>query len=152
MVLTFDCNNSYKITSTANRTGFTTGNITVVRRYSDFSWLCTELSREFPGIIVPPLPDKQTVGRFGSDFVESRRRGLEKFLQRIAAHNEIGFSQYFVIFLQADESAMLKAKGDAKASKPPMTSKALGWFEATVNTIANGKVCTAICLRNCPSN
>lgn len=98
------------------------------------------MSREFPGVIVPPLPEKQTVGRFGSDFVESRRRSLEKFLERVAAHHEIGFSQFFVIFLQADESAMLKAKGDAKASKPPLTSKALAWFEGTVNTIANGKV------------
>lgn len=130
---------SYKITSTANRPGFTSGTITVVRRYSDFSWLSGELSREFPGVIVPPLPEKQTVGRFGSEFVESRRRGLEKFLQRIASHNEIGNSEFFVTFLQADEAAMLKAKGDAKAAKPALASKAMAWFDVTVNNIANGK-------------
>lgn len=111
----------------------------MVRRYSDFAWLSGELSREFPGVIVPPLPEKQTVGRFGSEFVESRRRGLEKFLQRIASHYEIGNSQFYVTFLQADEAAMARAKGDAKASKPALASKAMAWFDVTVNNIANGK-------------
>ncbi len=111
-----------------------------MRRYSDFTWLSEQLQREFPGVIVPPLPEKQTVGRFGSDFVESRRRALEKCLQRIAAHEEIGNSQFFVTFLQADEHGLHKAIGDAKASKPQLATKAMAWFEGTVNTIANGKV------------
>lgn len=131
---------TYKITSTSNRTGFLTGSITVVRRYSDFSWLSGELSAEFPGVIVPPLPEKQTVGRFDSEFVESRRRSLEKFLLRISLHHEVGNSHHFVAFLQADDGAMAKAKADAKAAKTPLTSKAMAWFEGTVNTIANGKV------------
>lgn len=91
-------------------------------------------------MIVPPLPEKQTVGRFGSDFVESRRRALEKCLQRIAAHDEIGNSQFFVTFLQADEHGLQKAVGESKASKPQLATKAMAWFEGTVNTIANGKV------------
>ncbi len=46
---------------------------------------------------------------------------------------------------------MIKAKGDAKASKPPLASKALAWFEGTVNNIANGKVLFAATVEDCNS-
>ena len=52
----------------------------VVRRYSDFVWLVSQLEKEYAGAIVPPLPEKQAVSRFGAEFVEGRRRMLEKFL------------------------------------------------------------------------
>lgn len=111
-----------------------------MRRYSDFAWLSQELAREFPGMIVPPIPEKLTVGRFGEDFVESRRRALEKFLQRIAAHQELSNSQYFIVFLQSTEAGLNEAKNEskAKASKP---TSSIGWLEGTVNKVtAGGKV------------
>ena len=46
----------------------------VIRRYSDFVWLVQQLEREFPGAIVPPIPEKQAVSRFSPEFVEGRRR------------------------------------------------------------------------------
>ena len=115
-----------------------------MRRYSDFTWLSGELSREFPGVIVPPLPEKLTVGRFGDEFVESRRRSLEKFLQRVAAHSELSNSQHFIVFLQAAESGLAEAKNESKSvvkakSGNPATN-AVSWFEGTVNTLTVGKV------------
>lgn len=110
------------------------------RRYSDFSWLVGELGAQFPGIIVPPLPEKQAVGRFSAEFVESRRRSLEKFLVRVMAHPELGLSPLMVTFLQASDDALSRAKDEAKASKPKLSSTAKAWFEGTVNTLANGKV------------
>jgi hypothetical protein len=56
-------------------------------------------------------------------------------------HHEVGHSHHFVAFLQADDGAMARTKADAKASKPQLASKAMAWFEGTVNNIANGKVC-----------
>jgi sorting nexin-1/2 len=112
----------------------------VIRRYNEFSWLSTELSREFPGVIVPPLPDKQSVGRFSAEFVESRRRALEKFLQRIIAHAELVTSQSVIIFLQADDATLNKVKTDKKAEKPKLATSASAWFQGTVNSISNGKV------------
>lgn len=50
----------------------------VIRRYSDFVWLSDQLAKDVPGSIVPPLPEKAVVGRFSAEFVESRRRLLEK--------------------------------------------------------------------------
>ena len=119
-----------------SRSGFASDSTTVVRRYNDFAWLSSAISKEFPGIIVAPLPDKQSVGRFSSEFVESRRRALEKFLQRISAHADIGSLHHFIAFLQADDAALSKLKNESKASKPGM----MAWFEGTVSSITNGKV------------
>jgi sorting nexin-1/2 len=128
---------SYKVNSSTTRSGFEAGSHSVVRRYSDFAWLFQELTREYPGVIVPPLPEKQAVGRFGEDFVESRKRALEKFLQRVAAHPELSNSQFFIVFLQSSESGLAEAKSEskAKASKPNAT---IGWFEGTVNKVTTG--------------
>lgn len=99
--------------------------------------MCQELSKEFPGIIVPPLPDKLTVGRFGEDFVESRKRGLEKFLQRVAAHAELSNSQYFIVFLQSAESGLTEAKNESK-TKSTKSGSSIGWLEGTVNKVTAG--------------
>jgi hypothetical protein len=66
----------YKVSSQITRSGLVSPPITMDRRYSDFDWLYNELTKEFPGAIIPPLPEKQTVGRFSSEFIESRRRSL----------------------------------------------------------------------------
>ena len=67
----------------------------VHRRYSDFEWLHKELARADTKIVVPPLPDKawerqlpfrSDSGLFQPDFIEDRRRGLEIFINKIAAH------------------------------------------------------------------
>ena len=129
---------SYKIHSNTSRSGFESGAHSVVRRYSDFTWLAQELSKEFPGVIVPPLPEKLTVGRFGEEFVDSRRRGLEKFLLRIASHTELSNSQYFIVFLQAAESGLAEAKNESKNSSKAKTGTTIGWLEGTVNNLTTG--------------
>lgn len=135
IVLNFFTLYSYKIHSNTSRSGYESGAHSVVRRYSDFTWLSGELSREFPGVIVPPLPEKLTVGRFGDEFVDSRRRGLEKFLHRIASHSELSNSQYFIVFLQAAEAGLNEAKNETKP-KPKTTT--IGWLEGTVNNLTTG--------------
>ncbi|CAF1213162.1 unnamed protein product [Rotaria sp. Silwood1] len=67
----------------------------VHRRYSDFEWLHKELEQADTKIVVPSLPDKawqrqlpfrNDNGLFQDDFIEERRRGLEIFINKIAAH------------------------------------------------------------------
>eukprot|EP00743_Colponemidia_sp_Colp-15_P004107 GILK01004432.1.p1 GENE.GILK01004432.1~~GILK01004432.1.p1 ORF type:complete len:534 (+),score=93.84 GILK01004432.1:25-1602(+) len=77
----------------------------VVRRYRDFEWLHAELGEKFPGIIIPPLPEKIIVGRFSPEFVESRRRMLDRFLTRIAHHEDLRYSADLKNFLEAKDSA-----------------------------------------------
>jgi sorting nexin-1/2 len=121
---------SYKVRTTTDRSGFTPGAKSVVRRYNDFTWLAGELSYDFPGVIVPPLPDKQSVGRFTDEFVESRRRSLEKFLQRVATHSELGHSVQFVAFLQADEGGLSAAKKEAKNVKSRASTVSTSWLDS----------------------
>jgi sorting nexin-1/2 len=137
------------VSTSTNKTIFQSKDFYVTRRFRDFAWLSQELSRTFPGIIVPPLPEKQTVGRFSSDFVESRQRGLERFLARVAANAEMGNSRVFVTFLEADDKTLGSMMNEVKASKPKLTSTAFKMFESTINTIQNsGKVSTltSLCL------
>jgi len=75
----------------------------VLRRYSDFLWLYEKLQEERAGAIVPPLPEKQPVGRFSPAFVEARRKELERFLRRVALHPELQDSTSLDTFLRADD-------------------------------------------------
>ena len=83
---------SYKVISKASRKDFNKHETIVIRRYSDFLWLFDEFTKDplFNGSIIPTLPGKQSVGRFSPEFVEARRRGLEKFLQRLGDHPCLG--------------------------------------------------------------
>lgn len=84
---------------------------TVVRRFSDFSWLYQKLYVSFKGILIPPLPQKgRLMNRFGEQFIEDRRRGLEQFLNRIAAHKGLAQSEEVSLFLHGNESELNEAK------------------------------------------
>lgn len=117
--------------------GLSASAVSVNRRYSEFEWLQKELARTSPGVIVPSLPVKGLIGSFAVDFVEERQRGLEKFLQRIAAHPELGSHQLFVSFLQMDDAQFQRTMTDTKAGKPQTTQKVGSWFENISNQIQN---------------
>jgi len=99
----------------------------VIRRFSDFAWLKEQLEAHYPGVIVPPLPDKIVVGRFSDEFVESRRRGLEKFLNALASHVLLKESQSLRVFLEASEEAF--ARHRATSSTAAESSMASGFWE-----------------------
>lgn len=97
----------------------------VLRRYSDFLWLYERLHVERAGAVVPPIPEKQPVGRFSPAFVEDRRVNLERFLRRVAVHPELGDAQCLDTFLRADDmtfQAAKQAKGEAAAPITPSAS------------------------------
>ena len=74
----------------------------VSRRYRDFLWLYNSLHNSNPGVVVPPPPEKQAVGRFDSNFVESRRSALEKMLNKTAAHPILQHDGDLKIFLESE--------------------------------------------------
>ena len=74
----------------------------VSRRYRDFLWLYTSLHNNNPGVVVPPPPEKQAVGRFDSNFVESRRSALERMLNKTAHHPILQHDSDLKIFLESD--------------------------------------------------
>ncbi|GAB5035875.1 sorting nexin 1 [Nannochloropsis oceanica] len=121
----------YSITTNADdtREEFQAPRTTVLRRYSDFHFLHAKLGHAFPGTILPPLPDKALVGRFGASFVEGRRRALERYLLRVAKHPELGASRELVLFLQADEATLQHAKEEWKRSQRNQPQKVLKLFK-----------------------
>ncbi|KAG0038433.1 ferrochelatase hem15 [Podila clonocystis] len=89
----------FQVTST-----FSQGvSVTVERRYSQFEWLHERLLNKFGALILPPLPEKQYTGRFSEEFIERRRRALERFLNRLVRHPVIRYCDLLTHFLSCSE-------------------------------------------------
>ena len=56
---------SYKINTETSWPCFNQREFSVIRRYNDFLWLHQHLCQDFPGLVVPPLPEKQNLGESG---------------------------------------------------------------------------------------
>ncbi|RKP25016.1 hypothetical protein SYNPS1DRAFT_22955 [Syncephalis pseudoplumigaleata] len=79
--------------------------VTVERRFSQFQWLHRLLELKFSALILPSLPEKQFSGRFNEEFIERRRRALERFINRLARHPVVRYSDLLTHFLSCtDES------------------------------------------------
>lgn len=89
----------------------------VRRRYQDFDWLRNKLEESQPTHLIPPLPEKfvvkGVVDRFSEEFVETRRKALDKFLRRITDHPVLSFNEHFSVFLTAKDLNAYKKQGIA---------------------------------------
>jgi sorting nexin-1/2 len=74
----------------------------VLRRYSDFVWLYETLCHNNPGVVVPPVPEKNAFGRFEDQFLRQRRFALEKCITKIANHPTLGKDADLRLFLESD--------------------------------------------------
>jgi len=123
---------------------------TVTRRYSDFLWLRNSLKDTKRGIIIPPLPEKAVLSNRNKDFLEGRRRELEKFLNRIAENEGLVHANEVGIFLEGTDEQLSVAKsqkGDSgnleqsTVSPPQPESKGIGkitsLFGSGINSISN---------------
>ncbi|KAJ2784466.1 Vacuolar protein sorting-associated protein vps5 [Coemansia javaensis] len=96
---------AYRVRTQTSAPMFREGDMTVRRRYRDFDWLVQELVARHPGVVVPAIPEKQSMGRFEDEFVEARRAGLESCLARIARHPVLWNDDVFRMFLAVDDFA-----------------------------------------------
>ena len=91
----------------------------MTRRFNHFVWLHNVLSEQYPGYIVPALPDKSGFGpllnRFQEEFVEHRRLALQQFLARIAQHPVLCTSKCLQDSFEARDTA-LKTPEEKKSS------------------------------------
>jgi sorting nexin-1/2 len=92
----------YSVTTKTTSKGYRNPEFTVSRRYRDFLWLYTQLHNNNPGVIIPPPPEKQAVGRFEADFVESRRAALERMLSKSATHPILQHDGDLKLFLESE--------------------------------------------------
>ncbi|XP_069497633.1 sorting nexin-7 isoform X1 [Ambystoma mexicanum] len=96
---------TYQVVTKTTRGEFDSSEYEVRRRYQDFLWLKSKLEESHPTLIIPPLPEKfimkGMVERFNDEFIETRKKALHKFLNRIAEHPTLTFNEDFKVFLTA---------------------------------------------------
>lgn len=83
----------------------------VRRRYSEFESLRLALSRLYPTVLVPPIPEKHSIAQYAtkqtrakedSHIIEKRKRMLQSFLNRIVSHPILASEHVFHRFLERD--------------------------------------------------
>lgn len=118
----------YRVATRTTRSEFDSCEFEVRRRYQDFLWLRSKLEEAHPTLIVPPLPEKFVmkgmVERFSSDFVETRRRALLRFLQRLCEHPLLSYSRTFTVFLAAQDLSCHRKRGPGLLSRVGETVRA----------------------------
>lgn len=115
----------YSVSTKTTSKGYRNSEFTVSRRYRDFLWLYNQLHNNNPGVIIPPPPEKQAVGRFDADFVESRRAALERMLNKSAAHPILQHDSDLKLFL---ESEAFNVDIKNKERKDPGLGESKGMF------------------------
>jgi len=79
----------------------------ISRRYSDFEWLVGQLINRYPGCIIPPLPEKNPLTKIDKEdplFLETRKRGLLRFLEMMLQHQDLKNTPEFANFLLKSDS------------------------------------------------
>lgn len=128
----------------SNHPAFPPGYFLCERRYSDFNWLREELGLSYPGCIIPPIPDKQMLGTLDTQFVESRKRGLQKFLNRIASHPTLSEARQFVKFLTSNDDAFsIECVATEVKKQTAMKDTVVSWWDtayyAVYDTVSGTK-------------
>lgn len=125
----------YSVTTKTTSKAYRQSEFTASRRYRDFLWLYNQLHNNNPGVIIPPPPEKQAVGRFDADFVESRRSALERMLNKIAAHPMLQHDSDLKLFL---ESEAFNVDVKNKERKDPGLGESKGMFGAIGISVGSG--------------
>jgi len=140
---------SYLVTTRAlaDTPGFTSGSQSAVRRrFNDFVALASALKVRLRGYFLPPRPHKSAVeGQLMADsFIEERRSGLERYLQRLAMHEAAVKSEEFQLFLKAEGD--LEANPAWTALRPipsagivdgtaKLSKQLLGWERSVIDPV-----------------
>ncbi|CAK1355576.1 unnamed protein product [Cercospora beticola] len=123
---------AYNVITKTTSKAYMNPTFTVTRRYRDFLWLYERLHDNNPGVVVPPPPEKQAMGRFDQNFIESRRQALERMINKIASHPILQMDGDLKTFLESEQfSVAIKHSGKdpllgGTESKGIMSSIGLG--------------------------
>ncbi|KAK2738751.1 Vacuolar protein sorting-associated protein 5 [Myotisia sp. PD_48] len=125
----------YQVRTKTTSKAYVRPEFSVTRRYRDFLWLYTSLHSNNPGLVVPPPPEKQAVGRFDTNFVESRRAALERMLNKTAAHPTLQHDADLKIFLES-ETFNIDVKN--KENRDPDLGQSKGMFSSLGLSVGGG--------------
>ena len=82
-------------------------NWSVRRTNRDFQWLRSTLQIQFPGVLVPPLPDKE---KYDEAWIQKRQHILQTFCEDVIAVTLFRFSPFLVSFLSEPHSRFQESK------------------------------------------
>ena len=85
---------------------------------------------------MPPPPEKQAVGRFDSNFVESRRAALERMLDKTTNHHILQHDADLKIFLESEAfnvDVRNKERKDLGFSESKGVLGSIGWGSSSSN-------------------
>jgi sorting nexin-1/2/sorting nexin-4 len=91
------------------------------RRFNEFFLLHEQLTKRWPGCLIPKLPAKQKFGNKDLVFIQERRYYLERFLRKLARFGFIINGQEFQMFARPQSPDVEKALGKL----PKMTAQDL---------------------------
>lgn len=120
---------TYRVVTKTTRSEFDSSEYEVRRRYQDFLWLRSRLEEDNPTLIVHPLPEKFVmkgmVERFSDNFIETRKKALHRFLDRVSQHPILSFSQHLKLFLTTQDLTPHRKQGPGLLSRMGETMRAV---------------------------
>uniref|UniRef100_A0A3Q3WF61 PX domain-containing protein n=1 Tax=Mola mola TaxID=94237 RepID=A0A3Q3WF61_MOLML len=120
---------TYRVVTKTTRSEFDSSEYEVRRRYQEFLWLRSRLEESHPTLIVNPLPEKFVmkglVERFSEDFIETRRKALDRFLNKISVHPILSYSEHVKVFLTAQELQPHRKQGPGFLTRMGETVRAV---------------------------
>jgi len=127
----------YKLHVKTSFTQFKLSEFDTLRRYKDFVWLREKLAEKYKGYLIPPLPEKALLNRFNTEFLENRRRELERFLQRIVDHPVLIQSTELQTFLESSESLSTPKVPAVQPRKESTSSSLFSFLGSSIESISN---------------
>mmetsp|Transcript_2632 Transcript_2632/g.4085 ORF Transcript_2632/g.4085 Transcript_2632/m.4085 type:complete len:374 (+) Transcript_2632:498-1619(+) len=76
------------------------GEFQITRRYKEFLLLRDVLFSRYPGLYIPPIPQKQIQGKMAEQFIEERTVFLNEFLQQMIAQKYLASSPELQVFIR----------------------------------------------------
>ena len=119
----------YRLETKSSLPGYDQSTVHIVlRRFSDFEWLLTQLQTNemYKGLIIPLLPEKKMIGNLDNAFIEKRREELESFLRVIATHTRLKFDPQLRAFLTLSDFEKHRVN-------PTTMEKVMGYVEYLPN-------------------
>ena len=102
---TFSTSISYNIKTQDN-----SGKYECMRLYSDFILIRKTLCKKWPGVYIPPIPNKPLLSNLSSKFVKTYKKQAERFLDYLSTQSFIYSSQELQMFLKSKTMTKSKIK------------------------------------------
>ena len=113
----------------------------VNRRFSDFIWLRNTLTKFYPGIYCPPIPEKKAgPARFEDKFIEKRRLFLTQFINDLTKIEIYKSSEVLIDFLSTkDRNRFEREKENFDSKNEPALLEDNWSFTGQVNLMEDSK-------------